>query len=196
MRKKIRIFSVIGLGLVLGLFSAPAAADAGTACDETPLWVQAPTSMVLQAADLPKLVLVGRRANIYVESTDGSGNTLKMEASQNFVNAKSKIECVTSSASDSSSVDFVAPTLLDLTNSMNVGSSVWKFNLMVDGAKAGIWNQVSRLESQKFNLMTFSAQPDQQVVFSQLSHEQYEMWIRQTTKNLVKTIVVIFDATH
>jgi hypothetical protein len=177
------------------LFSFEArAADPTPACEEAPTWAQAPTYMLLQANDLPKLTLIGRHASIFAESNEGAGSQVKIEASQDFLSAKSGITCVSSSDSKTASIDLLAPTLIDLTSSTNVGSSVWKFNLMIDGTKTGIWNQVGHLESEKFNLASFVSLPDQQVIFSQLSHDQYEMWVRQTTKSFIKTIVIIFDA--
>ncbi len=147
------------------------------------------SGILVSISDLPSGALLARDAKVFIESKD-----LHLQASQDFIKPKSQILCFSGPAQSKFSVSLDVPTLIDLTIEKLIGNSIWEFNLMVDGKQVGIWDQVSHLQSNSFKLSELTTTADQEVLFSQVNHDQYELIIKQQTKNLLKAVVITFDS--
>lgn len=145
----------------------------------------------LDLAQMPKVILVGKNAEHYVESKT---TKLKLHGVQSFTKAQSKIVCGTARQRENQSFSLYAPTVIDFTDGKGLVNSVWQFQLMASPKEFGVWNQQSRILSKPLSLEKRLQDIDGKVQFFQLSQNEYEMVISKETASTVEYLSVRFDA--
>ncbi len=176
--------------VALTVSSAARAADQLPACQGVAIADLGSAGLPLALSELSNIYLLAREAKIYVETSE-----LTLQAKQDFLNPHSQIECFSGSSKAGVKVSLNVPSLLDFSAPKSAGNSVWLFNLIVDAHQIGIWNQFSHLLSNSFklsDLLTFSA--NQQILFSQINHDEYELIIKWKSQDQTDAAVIIFDA--
>lgn len=147
----------------------------------------------IDQGQIPKVILVGKRADHYVESKNSK---LKLYGSQSFKKSSSKVICGTARQRESQTFSLYAPTIMDFSSGRGLSSSVWQFQMMANPKEFGVWNQQSRILSKPEALQKRLQDIGGKVQFFQLSQNEYEMVISKETDSLQEYLSIRFDAVN
>lgn len=136
-------FGVLALmmGVSQGSFAGGPATKPVPPCGLRPEIFNEP-AQVIHTKNLPKALMVGRVAEVWIESKDGQ---LKLHARHNFKNGQKEFLCADLPPNRRENFSFPLVTLLDRSEQKAAGDSVWQFQVMVNGSKLGLWSQKSGL---------------------------------------------------
>lgn len=99
-------------------------------------------AQVIHTKNLPKALMVGRIAEVWIESKDGQ---MKLHARHNFKSGQKEFLCATLPPSRRENFSFPLLTLLDRSEQKSTGDALWQFQVMVNGSQLGLWSQKSGL---------------------------------------------------
>ncbi len=141
--------------------------------------------------DLPKVVLIGKRAIYYVENKNSG---FRLVGEQSFVKGQSRIVCATMPEVSSQSFSMYAPTLIDLTGDQSIGDSYWQFHMIANEKQFGIWNKQSRVFSKSKDLESGLAKTGAQIQVIQISRDQFEIQFSRESDKTNEVLSIRFDA--
>lgn len=146
---------------------------------------------------LPKLVLVAKEAEYYVESKS-PGNDVKIHSYQSFMaprpHSDSKIVCGSIKNRSPFRFSLFAPTLIDTTDKREVGQSLWQFQLLADQEGFSVWNKRSLAFSENENLEKALLKFGGHYRIYQLNSHQYEVVISKETSSMAQYLSIKYDA--
>lgn len=142
-------------------------------------------------SSLPRMALIGKSANFYVESKNLK---TRIWGTQNFVRGESKIVCGSTPANESHSFSIYAPTLIDHSSENRVGPSYWQFHMIANAKQFGIWNQKSRLFSKAKDLEEGLSRIGAHMLILQISVDQYELIFTREREQWTEIISIRYDA--
>lgn len=161
-------------------------------CNERPEFLSQNRTEV-EITQIPKIVLVGKRAEHYVESKTSK---LKLHGVQNFTKSASKIVCGTARQRESQSFSLYAPTLIDFSSGKGISNAVWQFQMMANPKEFGMWNRQSRILSRSESLHKTLQDVGGKVQIYQLSQNEYEILISKESDNSTEYLSIRFDAVN
>lgn len=142
---------------------------------------------VLSFDGLPKSVFVGRVAHFWIESKDGS---VKVLMRQNFKTGQKEFVCANLKESLNEHFAMMGPTLIDRSNEQKAGSTMWQFQLLIQGGRLGVWNHKTRLITvNEFLSKQKSASGDVSLQWIEDSH----LRIHRTVRNFDLILVIEYD---
>jgi hypothetical protein len=141
--------------------------------------------------DLPKVVLIGKRAIYYVEN---KSTGFRLVGEQSFVKGQSQIVCATMPEATPQSFSIYAPTLIDLTGDQSTGDSYWQFHMIANAKQFGIWNKQSRVFSKSKDLESGLAKTGAQIQVVQISRDQFEIQFSRELDKTNEVLSIRFDA--
>ena len=110
-------------------------------CDQRPAFLNPEHSLnPIQAQLIQNQVLVGKKAEFYVEAPNGDGSLSQVYTSQVFKDKKSKVICGQSQDAKKMFSIF-APTLIDNSAEKKVGDSFWQFQINAQTNQFASWNR-------------------------------------------------------
>lgn len=146
---------------------------------------------------LPRIVLIAKEAEYYVESKTSESN-LKIHSYQSFTTMdpkeKSKIICGNAKSTENLRFSLFAPTLVDTTNTMKIGQSLWQFQILSSKDGFSVWNKRSLALAEGENLEKALIPFGGNYRIYQLSSDQYEVVVSKDTEGVAQYLSIKYDA--
>ncbi len=146
---------------------------------------------------LPKVVLVARDAEVWVEGQAGQSG-VRVHAYQSFLRPQKKnsgkVLCAQSPEGFRDRFSMLAPTLIDLSAGKKVGHSFWQFQVVAENQKFSAWNHKSSVIEKDGDLISILKRNKIPYRFFQVGHNEYELLMQQEASGLLQTLSVRYEA--
>lgn len=144
---------------------------------------------------LPKKAFVAREAQMWVESQDEK-NPLKLHAYQSFERNKETAQVLCGNAPTSLAERFslMAPTLVDLNPTKEVGNSLWQFQVIADRGTYSVWNKKSHSMTKSVSLESLFKNRKSSYRLYQVGQNEYELLVQKDVDGVTQTLSVRYES--
>lgn len=205
MKKHLSILSVLSITLtaianpqssskLIGQISAPQLQQVEKCLQRPDFLSQTQALNAVQVQSIQHQVLVGKKADFYVEAPNSDGTLSQVHTAQFFKDKKSKSKVICGQAQEAQKTfSIYAPTLLDNSLEKRVGNSFWQFQINAQTNQFASWNRRTQALKGSLSLDKTLASVGAEYKIYQLNEKEVQIVFSKEQDGVMQFLSIQYD---